>query len=117
MEFKDRLKELRLSRGLSQRQLGQRLGMTNNAISMYERGEREPNYEILEAIADIFNVDIAYLLGKEIGSFYYFEPEVADVATRLSKDTELLILVEKILNGSQEQRDKFVAMAKLMELR
>ena len=31
---------------------------------MYERGEREPGLETLEAIADYFNVDMDYLLGK-----------------------------------------------------
>ena len=31
---------------------------------MYERGERQPNFEVLEMIADFFNVDIDYLLGR-----------------------------------------------------
>ena len=31
---------------------------------MYERGEREPSFEVLETIADYFNVDLDYLLGK-----------------------------------------------------
>ena len=31
---------------------------------MYERGEREPGIETLEAIADFFNVDLDYLIGK-----------------------------------------------------
>ena len=31
---------------------------------MYERGEREPNFETLELISDFFNVDMNYLLGK-----------------------------------------------------
>ena len=31
---------------------------------MYERGEREPRLDMLEAIADFFNVDLDYLLGK-----------------------------------------------------
>lgn len=31
---------------------------------MYERGEREPGLETLEAIADFFNIDLAFLLGK-----------------------------------------------------
>lgn len=116
MDFKERLKELRIGRGLSQRELGKRLGMTNSAISMYERGEREPDYETLEKIADLFNVDIAYLLGKEIGSFYYLDPDIADVATRLSEDDELFNIVSRLLHGSKEQRDKFIAMAKLMEI-
>lgn len=114
MEFKDRLKELRTSRGYSQRELGKKLGMTNSAISMYERGEREPDYETLEAIADLFNVNMTYLLGKDDVSFYYLEPELADVASRLAEDKELYVLVEKILHGSKEQRDRLLAMAKLM---
>lgn len=114
MEFKDRLKELRTQRGLSQRELGKRLGVTNSAISMYERGEREPDYETLEAIADLFNVNMNYLLGKDDISLYYLDPELADTASRLSEDEELLMVVEKILHGSKEQRDRFVAMAKLM---
>lgn len=114
MEFKDRLRELRISRGYSQRELGKKLGMTNSAISMYERGEREPDYETLEAIADCFNVNMNYLLGRDDISLYYLAPEVADVASRLAEDKELYELVDRILHGSKEQRDKFIAMAKLL---
>lgn len=42
--------------------------------------------------------------------------ETADFMVRLSADKELYALVEKILNGSQEQRDRLLAMAKLMEI-
>lgn len=31
---------------------------------MYENGEREPDFETLEAIADFFNVDMDYLIGR-----------------------------------------------------
>ncbi len=40
--------------------------------------------------------------------------ETADFIVRLSADKELYELVEKVLNGSKEQRDKLLAMAKLM---
>lgn len=117
MDFKERLKDLRIRKGLSQRELGKRLGITNSAISMYERGEREPDYETLEAIADLFNVDIAYLLGKEDISTYLFTPQQSDLLVKLSADDELYALVEKVVNGSSDQKKRLLQMAELMGIK
>lgn len=117
MDFKERLKDLRISRGLSQRELGKRLGMTNSAISMYERGEREPDYDTLEMIADLFNVDIAFLLGKEDVSTYLFTPQQSDLLVKLSDDSDLYVMVEKLVNGSEEQKERVKQMLKLMEIK
>lgn len=62
-KFHQVFKQLRLDRGLTQDQISQALGITKQAVSHYERGTREPKQEMLEAIADYFNVDINYLLG------------------------------------------------------
>lgn len=59
------LRDLRKSKGLTQRELAAMLGISFSAVSMYERGEREPDFEMIEAIADTFNVDMNYLLGKQ----------------------------------------------------
>ena len=64
VRFSDRLKALRNSKGLSQADFAKQVGVSKSSINMYERGEREPNFETLEAIADYFNVDLDYLLGK-----------------------------------------------------
>lgn len=64
MDFRTRLKELRKEKRLNQRELAYRLSIAPSTISMYENGNREPNFEILEQLADFFNVDINYLLGK-----------------------------------------------------
>ena len=42
-QFASILKQLRLQKGLTQPQLAERLGISRSAISMYERGEREPD--------------------------------------------------------------------------
>ena len=42
--------------------------------------------------------------------------ETADFMVRLSEDAELYALVERILNGSSDKRDKLLQMAKLMEI-
>lgn len=63
-KFSERFKLLRKERGLSQAALATELGFTKSSVNMYERGDREPGLESLETIADFFNVDMDYLLGK-----------------------------------------------------
>lgn len=62
MEFSQILKQLRVERGMSQQEVADRLGLNKQAVSQYERGVRKPNFEIAEQLADIFNVDLNYLL-------------------------------------------------------
>lgn len=64
-DFKNRLKELRLSRQYTQEQIAQYLGISRSSYAMYEQGRREPGLEIIESFADFFNVDMDYLLGKK----------------------------------------------------
>lgn len=64
--FAERLRELRNDKKMTMKELSDKLSLTEQAISMYERGERRPNFEKLEEIADFFNVDMNYLLGKSI---------------------------------------------------
>ncbi|MCP1103560.1 repressor LexA [Aequitasia blattaphilus] len=63
-DFGTRIKKLRDERGFSQQKMADELGLTKSALNMYERGDRRPNFEILESIADYFNVDTDYLLGR-----------------------------------------------------
>ena len=59
-----RLKELRRKKGLSQLRLAIELNTTQNTISRYETGEREPGISELIKLADYFNVSIDYLLER-----------------------------------------------------
>lgn len=62
--FGQRLKSLRNKRGISQNELSKHIGVSKSSVNMYERDEREPGFETLEAIADFFNVNMDYLLGR-----------------------------------------------------
>lgn len=64
MNFRTRLKQLRNEKKINQRELANFLKVAPSTISMYESGQREPNFEVLESLADFFNVDLNYLLGK-----------------------------------------------------
>ena len=59
-----RLKLLREEKNYTQEQLAKELGISKSTIGMYEVNKRQPDFEILEIIADYFNVDMEFLLGK-----------------------------------------------------
>ena len=63
MEFKDRLKELRKEKKLTQVKLGEMLNYGYTAIANYESGRNQPSISDLKKIASIFNVSMDYLLG------------------------------------------------------
>ncbi|MCD2257102.1 helix-turn-helix domain-containing protein [Agrilactobacillus fermenti] len=62
--FADKLKELRKSKpGLTQEALAKQLGIAKTTYSSYEQGKRQPDYEMLQKIANYFDVTSDYLLG------------------------------------------------------
>lgn len=61
--FSDKLKALRQSANMSQQELADTLDISKSAVSMYEQGRREPNFETLLQIAAIFQVTADDLLG------------------------------------------------------
>lgn len=68
--FSNVLKALRNSRNLTQDELSKQLKISRSTIGMYESGARQPDFETLELIADFFNVDIDYLLGRSAKTTY-----------------------------------------------
>ena len=65
MKIGNRIKEIRQIRKLSQDDLGKLIGVSKQAISMYERGERSPDIDTLTKIAEVLNVDINTIIGKK----------------------------------------------------
>lgn len=65
MEFGQRLKELRKNAGLSQKQLGQLIGVTKSVISFYELQDRSPSPLVLVKLSGVFHVSTDYLLGLD----------------------------------------------------
>lgn len=61
----NKLKKLRENQGLLQKELADKIGISLSSISMYERGERQPDNETLKKISQYFNVSIDYLLDNE----------------------------------------------------
>ena len=62
MAFSEKLKTLRTTNRLSQRELADRVGVGKSQVSYYENGERFPSADVLIKISDVFRVTTDYLL-------------------------------------------------------
>lgn len=114
MDFKDRLKDLRKAKGISQVTLAERLGLSKSTIGAYETGDITPSLDALNLIADYFNVDMDYLLGKEDQSRFFMDYDVYNIANELSADTELLAVVERA-SKDNDFRQRLLGIVSLME--
>ena len=63
--FSERLKELRIEKKLTTKNLGEMINISDIAISRWERGLRVPNIESLYKLAVFFDVSTDYLVGLE----------------------------------------------------
>ncbi len=59
------IKELRMQKGMSQKELGEALGFCNQTVSFWESGQREPDLDTLVEISLFFDVSTDYLLGRK----------------------------------------------------
>ena len=108
--FSETFKALRKKRGLSQRALADHLGLSKSAVSMYELGSREPDFETLEKIADFFNVDLNFLLGEskvenEIQQF-------VDLRVKQLFPKEAFPIGQALTSMSPDERSRALAMMK-----
>lgn len=103
--FQNVLKSLRKSNGLTQADLATALKISRSTIGMYESGSREPDFETMELIADYFNVDIDYLIGRtqkttkiintnENNHGYYLNEETKEIAQEIFENPDMKSLFD-----------------------
>ena len=62
----DKLYELRILHNLTQEQMGEKIGVTRQTISLWEAGRRKISLENLKHICKVFNLELSYFLGKDV---------------------------------------------------
>jgi transcriptional regulator with XRE-family HTH domain len=114
-----RLKELRATKQISQADLSNILGVTQQAVGKWERDKTTPDYETLKKIASFFGVTTDYLLGNEPPKReYYHDPEVAAIAQEMHDNPEIKVLfhaTKGMKKESIEEIRKFVEFQKAKE--
>ena len=64
-KFAERLKELRIEKGLTQKQLADQVQISQAIISLYEKNVRTPTIDIIVILCQYFKVSADYILGLE----------------------------------------------------
>lgn len=101
-----RLTELRKLKGISQIELAKILNVNQNTISRWEKGERDPNPDMLKNIAAYFNVSVDYLLGED-------NPPTNK---KIPKDLKKILEDEEVtLNGRMLSEDEKEQMLRVLE--
>jgi len=95
------LSYLRKQNNLSQWDLAEKIGISQQTISKYERGLLEPDFETLNFLADYFNVSIDYLLGRN---------ETQNDAEQL--EPEILLIQRAAKKMDPAQKNKMVKILK-----
>ena len=86
--FGDNLKKLRKEHGISQKELAEKLFISQQAVAKWESDKASPNPEMVARIAELFGTTTDYLLGREEKG-----PESAAVTT---EDEELMEYLEEL---------------------
>jgi transcriptional regulator with XRE-family HTH domain len=112
MDFKDRLKEARTRKNLSQVKLAELTGVNVMNISRYERGEHKPNTEILTKLANVLDVTTDFLMSGTID----------EAAQNVISDKELLTQFQDIAKLPNERKiiikeviDSFLFKSKIQQ--
>lgn len=94
MDFKDRLKELRVKKGISQNELARIIGVHVTNISRYERGENRPTSDVLAKLANALDVTADYLM----------DGSMDDKAQSTISDKELLSQFQRVEKLPREKK-------------
>lgn len=79
MQFKENLKNLRLCSALMQKEIAQILNVSVRTFQGWESGRTEPSIEKLIQIADIFEVSLDYLVGRNSIPYHEVDAEESQI--------------------------------------
>ncbi|MDN5277920.1 MAG: hypothetical protein PWR01_1885 [Clostridiales bacterium] len=107
--FIKRLQELLDERDMTQRELAERIGVTEVTISRYIKGERKPRIDTVGKIAEAFGVSIDYLLGYSNIRNPYNNVKSDNQQSKNDKDDEFmseedLYIIEQFKKFLKQQR-------------
>ena len=105
--FGDKIKELRLRNGWTQQEVAERVGLKKSMISMLERNARRPSFEVLEAFADVFNVDLDFLADKR--------SQTDELRDMLKENHSLRMLLSASAKLNEQDIKQLIRLAKLMD--
>ncbi len=108
-KFGSFIKKLRNEKGLTQKDLGEKLNITDKAISKWERGISFPDIAVLNSLADFFEVDVSELLNGERG-----KKEKIDIDKKIEEAIEKYKNIEEKRKAKKEKVKKYVKITSIV---
>jgi transcriptional regulator with XRE-family HTH domain len=115
--FGSRLKELRLEKKLTQKELGERLKLSESAIGMYERGERLPPIDLIKKIASFFDVTRSYIIGDTNDRSSSSFAEIDEDLKVLMEDPDFMVAYKEYPGSPEEAKEDLIGFLKLIKER
>lgn len=116
--FVSRLENLRSSRKLTQKEIAGKLGIARTTYSGYENGTREPDHEMLQKMADLFDVSVDYLLGRTNNLNQVISDNAKNLLDALDlADADIAKKYEIFVDGqklSEEQIKEFISYVRIV---
>lgn len=99
------IQKLRKEKNMTQKQLGEKLNITDKAISKWERGLSFPDISMLNSIAETFDITVTELLNCEIG-----------VKDEIDVEKAIQEAVEKITKSQEKKKNKLKKLKKISSI-
>ena len=114
-KFGEKLKALRKEQELTQDDLAEKLGISRSAVGMYEQGRREPDFEMLDLTAYVFDVSIGYMVGnKERGTYPRHDEQTEERKPRqIGVTLEEERLVKAFRSANEDVRKAVMAVLRI----
>lgn len=115
----EKLKQLRKEKGLTQEEIANIIGVSKNTVSRYELGSREPDFETLNKLAEIFSCTTDYLLGrtsvadmgyKQSPRGDFFSTDAQQNTPPIEEEDEVSYYYDKLLKADKATQDIIKAL-------
>ncbi len=117
MDFGEKLKRLRIEKGLLQRDLADVLHVSLRTIKNYELGHSYPkDEEVFNRLAEFFEMDVNYFLFREIDPMEDFNEGEDDFTSYFQGESILYLVSDFFSNPRIEPRDKDNLMQRMQEI-
>ena len=114
-EFKERLKEVRLKRGLTQTQLANIIGSQSSEISKLELGKVKPTYKTALKLVHALDVSYDYLFGRDDLSYYSDDEDVIKCLEYARDNPDIRMLFSVAKDATKEDIETTIAIVKALK--
>lgn len=108
----ERIKVMRLSRGMTQDELAEQCGVTRSAVSFWEHGQRDISWEMMNALADAFNVRPSSIYEDDDPGE---DRELWDLRETLRRRPEMRTLFSVSKSASKKDVEKAIAIIEALK--